>query len=65
MAHFTRRSALTIIAAGGASIASGRGWAEDKPGRVIYPVAVQRSPTMIRRLMRPPLPAAKRSGSGK
>jgi NitT/TauT family transport system substrate-binding protein len=40
MAHFTRRSALTIIAAGGASIASGRAWAEDKPGRVIYPVAV-------------------------
>jgi len=40
MAHFTRRSALTIIAAGGASIASGRVWAEDKPGRVIYPVAV-------------------------
>ena len=40
MAHFTRRSALTVIAAGGASIASGRVWAEDKPGRVIYPVAV-------------------------
>ena len=40
MAHFTRRSALTIIAAGGASIASSRVWAEDKPGRVIYPVAV-------------------------
>ena len=40
MAHVTRRSALTIIAAGGASIASGRAWAEDKPGRVIYPVAV-------------------------
>ena len=40
MAHVTRRSALTIIAAGGAAIASGRAWAEDKPGRVIYPVAV-------------------------
>src|SRR5437899_8019391 len=40
MAHFTRRSALTIIAAGGASVASGRVWPEDKPGRVIYPVAV-------------------------
>ena len=40
MAHVTRRSALTIIAAGGASIASGRAWAEDKPGRAIYPVAV-------------------------
>jgi NitT/TauT family transport system substrate-binding protein len=40
MAHFTRRSALTVIAAGGASIASSRVWAEDKPGRVIYPVAV-------------------------
>ncbi|MEH2555411.1 ABC-type nitrate/sulfonate/bicarbonate transport system substrate-binding protein [Bradyrhizobium algeriense] len=40
MAHFTRRSALTVIAAGGASIASGKVCAEDKPGRVIYPVAV-------------------------
>src|SRR6476646_5820749 len=40
MANVTRRSALTIIAAGGAAIASGRAWAEDKPGRVIYPVAV-------------------------
>ncbi len=38
--HFTRRSALTIIACGGASMASGRGWADDKTGRVIYPVAV-------------------------
>jgi NitT/TauT family transport system substrate-binding protein len=39
--NFTRRSALTIIAGGGASIASGRrAWAEDKTGRVIYPVAV-------------------------
>jgi NitT/TauT family transport system substrate-binding protein len=38
--HFTRRSALTIIAAGGASAAAGRAWGEDKAGRVIYPVAV-------------------------
>jgi NitT/TauT family transport system substrate-binding protein len=38
--HFTRRSALTIIAGCGASMASGRVWAEDKTGRVIYPVAV-------------------------
>jgi NitT/TauT family transport system substrate-binding protein len=38
--HFTRRSALTIIAASGASIAVGRALAEDKTGRVIYPVAV-------------------------
>ena len=37
--HFTRRSALTIIAAGGASMAAGRALA-DKTGRVIYPVAV-------------------------
>jgi len=39
-AHFTRRSALTIIVCGGASMAAGRAWAEDKTGRVIYPVAV-------------------------
>ena len=38
--HFARRSALTIIAGGGASMAGGRAWAEDKTGRVIYPVAV-------------------------
>jgi NitT/TauT family transport system substrate-binding protein len=38
--HFTRRSALTIVAAGGASMAAGRAFAEDKTGRVIYPVAV-------------------------
>jgi NitT/TauT family transport system substrate-binding protein len=38
--HFTRRSALTIIAAGGASMAAGRAWSDDKTGRVIYPVAV-------------------------
>ena len=35
--HFTRRSALTIIAAG---MATGRAFAEDKAGRVVYPVAV-------------------------
>src|SRR5207245_4861908 len=39
MANVTRRSALTIIA-GGAALASGRARAEEKPGRVIYPVAV-------------------------
>ena len=38
--RFTRRSALTVIACGGASIATRRAWAEDKTGRVIYPVAV-------------------------
>jgi NitT/TauT family transport system substrate-binding protein len=38
--HFTRRSALTIIAGGSAAMATGRAWAEDKTGRVIYPVAV-------------------------
>src|ERR1700716_2034122 len=37
---FTRRSALTIIAGWGASVAAGGAWAEDKSGRVIYPVAV-------------------------
>jgi NitT/TauT family transport system substrate-binding protein len=37
--HFTRRSALTIIA-GGTALAAGRAWAEFAPGRVIYPVAV-------------------------
>jgi NitT/TauT family transport system substrate-binding protein len=37
--HFTRRSALTIIA-GGATLSAGRAWAEATPGRVIYPVAV-------------------------
>jgi NitT/TauT family transport system substrate-binding protein len=39
-AYFTRRSALTIIACSGASMAVGRAWAENKAGRVIYPVAV-------------------------
>ena len=40
VACFTRRSALTIIACSGASMAAGRAWAENKAGRVIYPVAV-------------------------
>src|SRR6202011_3920737 len=38
--RFTRRSALTIIAGAGVSIAAGPARAEDKTGRVIYPVAV-------------------------
>ena len=38
--HFTRRSALTIIAAGGASLAAGRVRAEAMAGREVYPVAV-------------------------
>jgi NitT/TauT family transport system substrate-binding protein len=38
--QFTRRSALTIIASGGAALTAGRAWAEDKSGRVIYPMAV-------------------------
>ena len=37
--HVTRRSALTVIA-GGAAAATTRARAEDKAGRVIYPVAV-------------------------
>src|SRR5947199_116958 len=37
--HFTRRSALTIIA-GGATLAAARARAEAMPGRDIYPVAV-------------------------
>jgi NitT/TauT family transport system substrate-binding protein len=41
MAYVTRRSALTIIAAGGAAMAAGRrAGAADISGRVIYPVAV-------------------------
>src|ERR1700730_1359224 len=39
MAYVTRRSALTIIA-GGSVLAAGRAKAEEKTGRVIYPVAV-------------------------
>jgi hypothetical protein len=31
--HFTRRSALTVITCGGASMAVRRVWAEDKAGR--------------------------------
>ena len=38
MAYVTRRSALTIIAGGGAFVAAGRTWAEGKSGRAIYPV---------------------------
>src|ERR1700674_4644174 len=38
--HFTRRSALTIIAGSGALLSAGRASAEAKTGRVIYPVAV-------------------------
>ena len=38
--HFTRRSALTIIAGGGALLSAGRASAEAKSGRAIYPVAV-------------------------
>lgn len=38
--HFTRRSALTVIAGGGFSAVAGRAWAEAKSGRAIYPVAV-------------------------
>jgi NitT/TauT family transport system substrate-binding protein len=37
--HFTRRSALTVIA-GGATFAAGKASAEAQPSRVIYPVAV-------------------------
>src|SRR5438067_9200270 len=40
MAYVTRRSALTIVAGGSVAMAAGRAWAEDKAGRVIYPVAV-------------------------
>jgi NitT/TauT family transport system substrate-binding protein len=40
MAYISRRSALTIIAAGGAAALAGRARAADTSGRVIYPVAV-------------------------
>ena len=40
MTYVSRRSALTIIAGGTAALAAGRARAEDKAGRVIYPVAV-------------------------
>ncbi|MFB9262475.1 ABC transporter substrate-binding protein [Bradyrhizobium erythrophlei] len=40
MAHVSRRSALTIIAAGGAAAFSRRARAADSAGRAIYPVAV-------------------------
>jgi NitT/TauT family transport system substrate-binding protein len=38
--HFTRRSALTIIAAGGASLAAGRARAAAMSGIEVYPVAI-------------------------
>src|SRR5580704_13969949 len=38
--HFSRRSALTIVAGASASMAAGRAWADAPSGRVIYPVAV-------------------------
>jgi NitT/TauT family transport system substrate-binding protein len=38
--HFTRRSALTIIAGSGALLSAGPASAEARSGRVIYPVAV-------------------------
>ncbi len=40
MTYVSRRSALTIIAGGGAALAAGSARAEEKTGRVIYPVAV-------------------------
>ncbi|WP_342727018.1 ABC transporter substrate-binding protein [Bradyrhizobium sp. B097] len=40
MPHLSRRSALTVIAAGGAALATGRAWAQAATGRAIYPVAV-------------------------
>ena len=40
MAYVTRRSALTIVAGGGVTVASGRARAGDDTGRVIYPVAI-------------------------
>lgn len=38
--NISRRSALRVVAAGGASLAMGRAWAEGKTGRPIYPVAI-------------------------
>src|ERR1700748_769305 len=40
MVYFSRRSALTIIASGGAAFSGGLSRAADMSGRVIYPVAV-------------------------
>src|SRR6478609_1664363 len=40
MAYISRRSALTIIAGGSATLAGGAARAMDTNGRVIYPVAV-------------------------
>src|SRR5258708_2302689 len=39
-AHARPISPLRIVAAGGAAMAAGRAFAEDKTGRAIYPVAV-------------------------
>src|SRR6266481_5260966 len=40
MAYISRRSALSIIVGGASALAVGKARAEDKSGRVIYPVAV-------------------------
>ena len=40
MTYVSRRSALTIIAGGGTALAVGKARAEDKTGRLIYPVAL-------------------------
>src|SRR5882672_2171670 len=40
MAYVSRRSVLTLVAGGTAALAGGKARAEDKTGRVIYPVAV-------------------------
>ncbi|KJC61593.1 ABC transporter substrate-binding protein [Bradyrhizobium sp. LTSPM299] len=40
MARLSRRSALTVIAAGGAALAGRHAWAEATASRAIYPVAV-------------------------
>lgn len=40
MAYVSRRAALTIVAGGGAAIATRRAWAGDASGRAVYPVAV-------------------------
>ncbi len=45
---FTRRSALKIIAGGGALLSAGRASAEAKTGRAIYPVAVPRLSVAVR-----------------
>jgi len=40
MANVSRRRVLTIVAGGGAALASGHAWPDDNTGRVIYPVAI-------------------------